>query len=352
MALRPITTAADLHEYLHAAIALEHATIPPYLTALYSIHPGTNSDAFHIVRVVAVEEMLHLTLAANILNAIGGAPDLTRPDFVPSYPTYLQTGEDDFEVSLQGFSREAIDNFMQIERFAGPAETHDLGPIRSDDVNYALPLVKQDDSTELKFPTIGSFYAEIKQGLQDLHAAGKLHFDGDEARQIGPEYYYSGGGEIRRVTDLESALWALDFISQQGEGHGHRIFDDEDELSHYYRFQQLCTGRYYLPGDVADHPSGHAVDVDWDAAYPVRRNARLSSYEPGSRVRTAAEEFNRSYGEFLAKLTSAFNGEPGLLIEAVGDMFRIRESATSLMRNPLPGTDEHAAPTFEIPEVS
>ncbi len=33
--------------YLHAAMQLEHATIPPYLTALYSIHPGTNSDAVH-----------------------------------------------------------------------------------------------------------------------------------------------------------------------------------------------------------------------------------------------------------------------------------------------------------------
>lgn len=42
---------------------------PPYLTALYSIPPGTNSEAYHILRAVVVAEMLHLTLAANILNA-------------------------------------------------------------------------------------------------------------------------------------------------------------------------------------------------------------------------------------------------------------------------------------------
>ena len=77
---------------------LEHATIPPYLTALYSIHPGTNADAAHVIRVVAVEEMLHLTLAANVLNAVGGTPDLTAPDFVPTYPAHLPDGEDDFEV--------------------------------------------------------------------------------------------------------------------------------------------------------------------------------------------------------------------------------------------------------------
>src|SRR5271155_84563 len=95
-----IKTLDQLRTYLNKAMQLEHATIPPYLTALYSIHPGTNSDAAHILRVVAVEEMLHLTLAANVLNAVGGKPNLSAKGFVPSYPTYLQTGETDFEVGL------------------------------------------------------------------------------------------------------------------------------------------------------------------------------------------------------------------------------------------------------------
>lgn len=88
----PITTIDELYAYLHAALQLEHATIPPYLTALYSIRPGTNSGPVHVIRVVLVEEMLHLTLVANILNAVGGTPCLTRSDFVPSYPTYLPDG--------------------------------------------------------------------------------------------------------------------------------------------------------------------------------------------------------------------------------------------------------------------
>ena len=94
-----ITTREQLHSYLYAALQLEHATIPPYLTALYSIRPGSNADAYHVLRVTAVEEMLHLTLAANILNAVGGTPDLTQPGFVPEYPAYLPDGETDFAVS-------------------------------------------------------------------------------------------------------------------------------------------------------------------------------------------------------------------------------------------------------------
>ncbi|MFN4089492.1 MAG: ferritin-like domain-containing protein, partial [Alphaproteobacteria bacterium] len=66
-----IRDVASLHRHLYAAMQLEHATIPPYLTALYSIHPGTNREAWHVIRTVAVEEMLHLTLVGNVMNAVG-----------------------------------------------------------------------------------------------------------------------------------------------------------------------------------------------------------------------------------------------------------------------------------------
>ncbi|MFM6195333.1 MAG: ferritin-like domain-containing protein, partial [Planktothrix sp.] len=65
-ALTLITTVDELRYYLKEAMKLEHATIPPYITALYSLKPGTNLEAFHIIRQVAVEEMLHLTLVANV----------------------------------------------------------------------------------------------------------------------------------------------------------------------------------------------------------------------------------------------------------------------------------------------
>jgi Ferritin-like len=43
--IRAATTAVHLYQHLQAAIALEHATLPPYLTALYSIKPGYNQEA-------------------------------------------------------------------------------------------------------------------------------------------------------------------------------------------------------------------------------------------------------------------------------------------------------------------
>ena len=78
-----ITSLESLREHLQWAIELEHSTIPPYLCALYSIEPGRNLEAVEVISSVVVEEMLHLTLAANLLNAVGGRPRLDIPQMLP-----------------------------------------------------------------------------------------------------------------------------------------------------------------------------------------------------------------------------------------------------------------------------
>ena len=59
-----------LEEQLETAIMLEHATIPPYLYAFWSIKDLESPLALSISEVIK-EEMLHMSLACNILNAIG-----------------------------------------------------------------------------------------------------------------------------------------------------------------------------------------------------------------------------------------------------------------------------------------
>lgn len=350
-----VKTVDDLHAYLHLAMQLEHATIPPYLTALYSMHPDTNLDAFHVIRVVAVEEMLHLTLAANVLNAVGGTPDLTRPDFVPAYPAYLPDGEADFQVDLQPFSRDAVNTFLKIER-PDPAPGEEAKVVATNRPPGQCLATAGGDS-EMRFYSIGDFYEEIRRGLErlddELAKQGKTLFVGDPARQVTADYYYSGGGEIVAVTDIESAAAALRLIAEQGEGLGGGIYDTEAELAHYYRFQQLVKGRYYRVGDDADHPTGPHLRVDWDAVYPVKRNARVEDYPEGSELRAAALDFNLRYAEFLRFLTQAYTGRPELLLEAVVEMFRIKEQMNMLIRNPIPGMDGvNAAPTFEMATVA
>ena len=82
-------TVDRLKELLEAAVKLELSTIPPYLCALYTIHPEGNDEAKLVIRSVVVEEMLHMVLAANVLNAIGGDPRVAGPEHAPRYPHEL-----------------------------------------------------------------------------------------------------------------------------------------------------------------------------------------------------------------------------------------------------------------------
>jgi hypothetical protein len=355
MQQRDITTIEDLKDYLYAALQLEHATIPPYLTALYSLRPGSNSDAAHIIRVVVVEEMLHLSLVANVMNAVGGKADLTQQGFVPSYPAFLPDGEKDFQVSLEPFSKDAVGVFLKIERPA-KAPNPQARLVRRTQAAHPRLLAASPRHPEMQYYSIGEFYAAIAEGVRYLHDTyaeqGKELFTGPRGHQCTQEYFYSGGGELIPVTGLESALDALNLIAEQGEGLGGGIYDSEGELAHYYRFQQLEIGRYYQAGDQPGHPTGPPLDIDWDAVYPVLKDASLAdhaAFPEGSQLRAAAVEFNESYAGFLRFLTDAYTGHPEYLIEAVWRMFRIRDGMTRLIHNPVPGKPGvHAAPTFEV----
>ena len=158
---------------------------------------------------------------------------------MPSYPTYLAHSNQAFEVPLLKFSKEALEVFLQIER---PGE-HD-----------GLP---EDD----EFETIGQFYEAIEEALKRL--SGELGeealFSGDPARQVTDELYYGGSGRIITVTDLASAIAALEEIVEQGEGMQHQeIWDgdrdmfhpDREEVAHYFRFNEIVVGRRYQAGDT------------------------------------------------------------------------------------------------------
>ena len=80
-----------LKQSLQYAIELEFFTIPPYLTAFWSVKDHRDPVAVAI-REVLVEEMLHMSLACNMLVSIGGTPKIADPDLVPKYPGPMPGG--------------------------------------------------------------------------------------------------------------------------------------------------------------------------------------------------------------------------------------------------------------------
>jgi Ferritin-like len=338
-------TIGKLEEHLQGAVELEMLTIPPYLTAWYSLHPGTNKKAAEIIKSVVIEEMLHLALASNVFNAIGGHPKLTEEGgYVPRYPAKMPFHiPKTFEVGLGPFSDVALEVFLTIENPTHPeVEPPQASP------EAAIPRVLEF-AEKYGYKTIGAFYEAIEEGLKELDAKGGL-FKGDPARQIGPEYY-SGGGRVIIVTGLETAREALQEIVEQGEGDvtaplHEEMFDPEGELAHFYRFKELHVGRLYRPGDTPDEPTGEPIELDFEAVYPMKPNLRAETLT--GELRERAEAFNHLYSGLLGEIQKGINGTPEALENAIGVMFKLKKAAKELLPIPLPdGSGFNAGPTFE-----
>jgi CDGSH-type Zn-finger protein len=340
----PIKSIPSLREHLQWAVEIEHATIPPYLCALYSIWEDHNPEAVEVIKSVFMEEMLHMTLAANVLNAIGGAPQVDKPNFIPHYPAYLPHSNKAFLAPLMKFSKAAVKVFLKIEK----PEEHD-----------GLP---EDDN----YHTIGQFYEAIEEALIRLcRELGEDNvFTGDPARQVRPNTsYYGGSGHIVAVENLQTALEALDEIKEQGEGHQHQAVWDGDrnmfhpereEVGHYFRFQEILAGRSFQPGDTPQSgPTGDTFNVDWDAVYNMRPNPRAGDYPEGSEVREKMDAFNRTYSSILRLLHQTFNGKPEFLRIATGAMYELTYQAVELMQTPTGDGETSAGPSFEyVPHQS
>jgi hypothetical protein len=331
----PISDIEDLKRHLQWALELEHSTIPPYLCALYSLHEGANTAAAGVIKSVVMEEMLHMTLVANVLNAVGGEPVADDPNFIPNYPTYLAHSADTFKVGLLPFSPEAIETFLKIER---PARVH------------APP---QDD----RYQTIGQFYAAIEKALTDLcqSMGEKKLFCGEAYKQVDPKrWYYGGGGAPVLVTNLKTALEALQEIKVQGEGLDHGIFDDDtkfgqqEELAHYFRFEEIMAGCRYAPNDKPGRPTGAEFPVDWAAVHRMQPNPKAKTYEGQPDIHRLIIDFNKTYTTLLRTLHLAFNGQPNTLSSAVPIMYEMKYRAQALMKIPSGhGDGTTVGPSFE-----
>jgi rubrerythrin len=315
--LPDLTTLDGIHEALRTAIRLEHATIPPYLYALYSLKP-VNRVAADVIRSVVTEEMAHMVLAANVLAALGARPDGPDAQFVTAYPNPLpDLIAEDLDVGLRPFSKDVVENvFMEIEE-----------PSRED-----------PDAM-----TIGRFYGDIIDAIRELPEAA---FVADRTRQLVWPWRVDRS-EPRaatpvpiEVTDKDSALRALELIIDQGEG-TNRARDDEGQLAHYYRFEQIVTGE--IPFD----PLG---------VWNVPIDPRLADYTAGSPARQACEIFDRTYTGLLQCLHRAIDGSPGQLTPAIGLMHSLSIQAAAMVSSvPADGAalhfrrarQRHAAPTFE-----
>jgi hypothetical protein len=337
-----------LQSKLQRAVELELCTLPPYLTALWSIQPGKNTAVSVVIRSVLMEEMLHLTLAANVLTAVGGAVRLGEEN-LPVYPLVLDFRGKQFkdrmlDIDLAPLSEAAVEMFMQIELPAG--------------FEPAARAPRRD--VVVSGRTIGQFYQGIESDLKELcgQFGETAVFSGDPSHQVSGQYYWGGGGRAISVRDLASAGEALDIITEQGEGADHSLFDgdsqyfgQQEEVAHYFRFKEIYRARKYAATDgINDEPSGEALPVSYADVFPLKANCKSSDYLAAPQLRALNDRFNSTYSQMLGQLEEGFTGNQSVIYTAIDNgMHGLTAIAQEMVQLPIPGDPEgrHAAPSFE-----
>jgi rubrerythrin len=262
-----VKTREDLLYLLSQASELEHSLACQYLFTAFSLKDSIEEGVSpaqlskmnrwrKTINEIAVQEMLHLAIASNLLTAIGGAPYLRRANF-PQAKTYTSLK---LSFKLAPFNETTLNRYICFElpnNFENEEQKESWIPF-CQNIREAerlalealpVPLLPR----KLEYNTIGELYGLIRQGFQTL--GPKLFIGPSEAQATGLFK------EMIQVTDVASALKGIDRVIIQGEGS-----PNQREDSHFAEFIKIRT--QYL--------AELATDSSFNPTRPVIENPLLS----------------------------------------------------------------------------
>ncbi|MFC5719336.1 ferritin-like domain-containing protein [Streptomyces gamaensis] len=313
-----ITTRAQLWSALRQAAALELAVMLQYLYAAFSVPTygaglayvrqglwterqlalacggggaGRDDGIRGALLAVAREEMVHFLLVNNIIMAMGEAFCVPVVDF-PAIGGELPVPVD---FALEPLSAGSVQRFVAIEQPAA------LVPALRREGEEGPAADTRGES--FVWRSASELYAGIREGIQRVpelflvergRGGGEHHlFLRESVNSRHPDYQLE-------VDDVSSALFAVDLITEQGEGG--RLApeaperDEGAEVSHFRTFLRIGE---QLTAEHAPGPYGR--QLPWSPAYPVLRNPTLRGEDgakdaitdPGARA--VARLCDRSY---------------------------------------------------------
>jgi CDGSH-type Zn-finger protein len=345
--IAPVRSREELIYLLSRASELEHGVACVYLYAAYSLkgdvsEGGLTPAQAEMVRTwkrrlaaVSVEEMLHLAQIANILTAIGGAPNLRRPNF-PSPASALPIHD---ELSLEPFSLEALEQFMVVEmpetgilsaeEQAEADEVHARVMTRHGEkrarAHHRRIAVACEPPFEVDFATQGDFYHKIMTGFGCMPEPEL--FIGPREAQANARYL-DLEGKLMPVTDAASARAALQMVIEQGEAPTVAHPD-----AHFWVFRAIW--REYRAALREAEASG----VPFDPVRPVVSNPMTRFYDDTSAgiviadplTHQVADLFNVAYDTMLLMLLRFF----GHIEETEPELAQLGRATLRLMTNTL-----------------
>ncbi len=324
-----------LKRALQVAIQLELATLPPYLTAYWTISDA-NDPAFEAIHEIWREEMAHFGLACNLLVAIsspGEGPvvtdpsDVSKPRIVPVYPGPLPGGVlPSLEVTLRKLDPDQVKLFMAIEYPQG-------GPLPG------LTALAEDT-----FDSIGEFYDAI------LATFRRENPPLDLTRQ-----HLSAGIGVFKIDTLAKVEEAIDQIKRQGEGSRttpEEMAGDPSDLAHFYRFREIHEEKRFVPNPAGGWHHDPAQPLPFPQVLPMA-DIPKGGYQrvdvPDAQTWALIQSFDQHYSTMLRLLEDAWlHGNATSLRKAVTEEMRkhMAPIAQQLVVRPRPDGAGNYGPCF------
>ena len=303
-----------------SAITLEYATIPPYLTAMWSIKE-TRDPVRETLRSIVLEEMLHMGLVCNLLSGLGGYPDFTT--VVPTYPGQLPANvQPDLIVKLTRLTCAQLANFMTIEY---PSSE----PIGVSETGMAT--------------TIGEFYEQLILAIERVNPS----LSTEKQRHL-----WIGSNELFELRDLADVRRAIDTIRKQGEGSAESPEEAEGQLAHFYQFREVFVGCKFVHDERSNTWSHCGEIVELPEVWPMA-DIPLGGYTmiQDPQVARLLESFDDTYSRMLRELERVWQdpnapfgtrdaGDPILT------MLALESEAVALMQKVRPDRRGNYGPCF------
>lgn len=367
---RLIQTREELVSALRHAAELEVAVMLQYIYAAYSIPNYVTGQEYvrrglwtqaqlhlacgngeevrnygmrGVLLEVSHEEMIHFLMVNNILMAMG-------EPFYPATPNFSEMNRRfpiEVDFALEPFNATTIQRFMRFE----------LPDFLEKDLNSDR---QENDPTADRLHGYGSLselYRQIRQAIEQIpdifvvkkgRVGGEHHlFLREDFNKVHPDYQL-------QVEDVESALFAIDFIVEQGEGCDPN--SPKFEQSHYQQYRRMAEALAQQHVQNTDSP------IPWNPAYPALRNPTLHYRDGNSSVVTVPETravmqiFDECYFIMMQLMVQHFGLTPtaslrrSKIMNAAIDVMTgmMRPLGEILMSMPSGKRGKTAGPTFEI----
>nr|ABC02790.1 putative CCA synthetase [Actinomadura melliaura] len=359
-----ITTRQQLITALRQAATIELAVMLQYLYAAYSVPLygagldrvrsgewtpeqlrllcGSGGESLDngirgTLITVAREEMIHFLVVNNVLMACGAPFYIPDVDFTRINDRLAVP----LDFALEPLSLGSVHRFIAIEQ-----------------PESMIPAVGPQTGATHPYGSLSELYADIRQGLQrvpDLFMVDKGRGGGEHhlflrrsVNDAHPDYQLE-------VDDLASALFAIDVVTEQGEGN---ILSEavEGEPSHFDAFVGIADQLSVQP---------RVGRAPWSPAYPVVRNPTLRAGRATGEQVTDPEArqvmglFNRSYHMMFQLMAQHFGERPDSslrrsdLMNAALDIMvgAMRPLGELLVTMPSGRRGKTAGPSFELEEI-